>query len=66
MSDKPIFQPNDAPAGGWGIRDGRGFGALAAVGMIDNATRTGFLTFLPFVLIALGLWILSGARVLLH
>lgn len=39
----------------WGIRDGRGFGALAAIGMIDNATRTGFLTFLPFVLMAKGL-----------
>src|SRR3989441_1437003 len=38
----------------WGIRDGRGFGALAAIGMIDNATRTGFITFLPFALIAKG------------
>jgi MFS transporter, FSR family, fosmidomycin resistance protein len=41
-------------ASGWGIRDGRGFGALAAIGMIDNATRTGFLTFLPFALLAKG------------
>jgi len=40
--------------GGWGIRDGRGFGALSAIGMIDNATRTGFLTFLPFALVAKG------------
>jgi MFS family permease len=39
---------------GWGIRDGRGFGALTAIGMIDNATRTGFLTFVGFVLIAKG------------
>jgi len=39
---------------GWGIRDARGFGALAAIGMIDNATRTGFLTFLPFALVAKG------------
>src|SRR5215813_12642768 len=31
---------------GWGIRDLRGFQALTAIGMIDNATRTGFLTFL--------------------
>src|SRR4029434_4417425 len=30
----------------------RGFGALTAIGMIDNATRTGLLTFLPFALIA--------------
>src|SRR5262249_20685493 len=27
---------------GWGIRDLRGFQALTAIGMIDNATRTGF------------------------
>jgi MFS family permease len=44
----------EAAAPGWGIRDGRRFGALAAVGMIDNATRTGFLTFLPFALLAKG------------
>ena len=37
---------------GWGIRDTRGFSALCAIGMIDNATRTGFLTFMPFILIA--------------
>jgi len=42
-------------AGGWGIRDGRAFGALAAIGMIDSGTRTPFLTFLPFVLIGKGL-----------
>jgi FSR family fosmidomycin resistance protein-like MFS transporter len=39
---------------GWGIRDARGFQALTAIGMIDNATRTGLLTFLPFALIAKG------------
>src|SRR5215467_3412375 len=39
---------------GWGIRDLRGFQALTAIGMIDNATRTGFLTFLPFALMAKG------------
>lgn len=47
--------PADEPRGnGWGIRDARGFGALAAIGMIDNATRTGFITFLPFALMAKG------------
>jgi MFS family permease len=40
---------------GWGIREGRGFGVLAAIGTIDTATRTGCLTFLPFVLLAKGL-----------
>src|SRR6266542_2321374 len=46
--------PADHPpaAAGWGIRDGRAFGALAAIGMIDSGTRTPFLTFL---LIAKGL-----------
>jgi MFS transporter, FSR family, fosmidomycin resistance protein len=43
-----------AASSGWGIRDVRGFQALTAIGMIDNATRTGFLTFLPFALIAKG------------
>jgi MFS family permease len=54
----PAIADRPAPAGaglaGWGIRDARGFGALTAIGMIDNATRTGFLTFLPFALIAKG------------
>lgn len=39
---------------GWGIRDARGFRALAAIGMVDNLTRTGFLTLLPFALVAQG------------
>jgi FSR family fosmidomycin resistance protein-like MFS transporter len=43
-----------ATSSGWGIRNARGFQALTAIGMIDNATRTGFLTFLPFALIAKG------------
>jgi MFS family permease len=48
--------PAAAPGAGegWGIRDARGFSALATIGMIDNATRTGFLTFLPFALLAKG------------
>jgi len=54
-------------SGGWGIRDRRGFVALSAVGMIDNATRTGFLTLLPFVLIAKGVSVagVGGALALL-
>jgi FSR family fosmidomycin resistance protein-like MFS transporter len=42
-------------AGSWGIRDGRAFSALTAIGVIDSGTRTPFLTFLPFILIAKGL-----------
>jgi len=51
-ADRPA-EPQ-AASSGWGIRDARGFRALTAIGMIDNATRTGFLTFLPFALIAKG------------
>lgn len=43
-----------APAGGWGIRDPRAYRALSTIHVIDNSTRTGFLTFLPFLLIAKG------------
>ena len=43
-----------ARTSGWGIRDPRGFTALSAVHVIDNSTRTAFLTFLPFLLIAKG------------
>jgi len=42
------------PRSGWGIRDLRGFQALSVIHVIDNSTRTGFLTFLPFLLIAKG------------
>lgn len=50
--------PADAPTateGGWGIRDARGFQALAAVGMVDTATRVALLTFLPFLLLERGM-----------
>jgi MFS transporter, FSR family, fosmidomycin resistance protein len=68
-----IGHPERAPAsgisgrGGWGIRDARGFRALSAIGMIDNATRSPFLTFLPFLLIAKGLTVagVGGAFALL-
>jgi MFS transporter, FSR family, fosmidomycin resistance protein len=39
---------------GWGIRDRRGFGALCLIEVIDSSTRTGFLTFIAFLLIAKG------------
>jgi FSR family fosmidomycin resistance protein-like MFS transporter len=54
-------RPAAAPAGGGagreagsGIRDVRAFTAISAIHVIDNSTRTGFLTFLPFLLIAKG------------
>ena len=39
---------------GWGIQNRRGFAALSGIGMIDSATRYGFLTFLPFLLVERG------------
>ena len=39
---------------GWGIIDRYGFGALSIIGVIDGAGRSGFLTFLPFMLIEKG------------
>lgn len=40
---------------GWGIRDKRGFTALCAIEVLDSSTRTGFLTFIAFLLIAKGI-----------
>lgn len=42
-------KPDAAPAGGRG-----GFSVLLSIGVIDSATRMGFLTFLPFLLTANG------------
>src|SRR5206468_13047555 len=53
-ASEPAARAPGYAANGWGIRDARGFQALSAIGMIDNATRTGLLTFLPFALIAKG------------
>jgi FSR family fosmidomycin resistance protein-like MFS transporter len=50
----PRAEGHEIPGGGWGIRDPRGFRALTIIGMIDNGTRSPFLTFLPFVLLAKG------------
>jgi MFS family permease len=40
--------------GGWGIHNRRGFTLLSTIGIIDSATRTGFLTFVSFLLIGKG------------
>jgi FSR family fosmidomycin resistance protein-like MFS transporter len=39
---------------GWGIRNKPAFAALCVVDMVDSMTRTGFLTFVAFLLIAKG------------
>jgi MFS family permease len=40
---------------GWGIRSREGFTALCAIEVLDSSTRTGFLTFIAFLLMAKGL-----------
>jgi MFS transporter, FSR family, fosmidomycin resistance protein len=40
---------------GWGIRSREGFAALCAIEVLDSSTRTGFLTFIAFLLMAKGL-----------
>ncbi|MEK6592487.1 MAG: MFS transporter [Pseudomonadota bacterium] len=40
---------------GWGIRNKQGFTALCLIEILDSSTRTGFLTFIAFLMIAKGL-----------
>jgi MFS family permease len=48
--------PDAAPkVTGWGIRNPQGFTALCLIEILDSTTRTGFLTFIAFVLIAKGI-----------
>ena len=44
----------DEAADGPATADSPGFAALSAIGIVDSATRTGFLTLLPFLLTAKG------------
>lgn len=39
---------------GWGIKSSQGFTALCLIEILDSSTRTGFLTFVAFLLIAKG------------
>ena len=50
----PINKSERSSGSDWGIRDLRGFQALSLIQVIDSSTRTGLLTFLPFLLIAKG------------
>ncbi len=48
---------------GWGIRDRIGFSALCSIAVLDSSTRTGFLTFVAFLMIAKGVpegWAVSA------
>ncbi|MEC9369081.1 MAG: MFS transporter [Pseudomonadota bacterium] len=52
---KPMKQHAEAATGkGWGFTDGRGFAYLSGVHLLDDVSRTGFLTFMPFVIISKG------------
>jgi MFS family permease len=42
-------------AQGWGIRNPQGFTALCLIELLDSSTRTGFLTFISFLLIDKGI-----------
>jgi MFS transporter, FSR family, fosmidomycin resistance protein len=57
----PVTQVADVVAGGggWGFTNRTGFALLGAIHVIDSACRTGFLTFLPFLLIAKGATVAS-------
>jgi MFS transporter, FSR family, fosmidomycin resistance protein len=48
------MEKSERSGSNWGIRDLRGFQALSLIQVIDSSTRTGLLTFLPFLLIAKG------------
>ena len=48
-------KPAVKSAAGWGIRNPQGFTALCLIEILDSSTRTGFLTFIAFLLIAKGL-----------
>jgi MFS family permease len=53
---EPVTTAGDAdPVAGWGIHDRMGFGALSAIAVVDSLTRSGFLTFVAFLMIAKGL-----------
>jgi FSR family fosmidomycin resistance protein-like MFS transporter len=50
LGDAPMAPSNP----GWGIRDRTGFSALCGIAVIDSATRSGFLTFIAFLMIEKG------------
>lgn len=53
---------------GWGITDRGGFASLCAIAAIDSSTRTGFFTFVAFLMLAKGVpegWALQAIPALL-
>ena len=63
----PLSAETEEPKG-WGIIHRRGFVSLCAIAAIDNGTRTGFLTFVAFLMLAKGVpqgWALQAIPALL-
>jgi FSR family fosmidomycin resistance protein-like MFS transporter len=52
--DNHVGNKDNGRSGGWGIRDRTGFFALCGIAVLDSSTRTGFLTFVAFLMIAKG------------
>ncbi len=52
---RPPAHKSAPPVAGWGIRNRRGFASLCLIHVVDNATRTGFLTFVAFLMMAKGI-----------
>jgi MFS transporter, FSR family, fosmidomycin resistance protein len=50
-----VDQSAPSTAAGWGIRSRQGFTALCLIEILDSSTRTGFLTFVAFLLLAKGI-----------
>ena len=58
MGSKPSREPRHdvaAASNGWGLRNRQGFVALCAIEVIDGMTRSGFLTFVAFLMLAKGM-----------
>ena len=53
-AERPAERQGGTAISGWGITDRRGFATLSLIGIIDGASRTAFLTFFPFLLLAKG------------
>ncbi len=53
-------EPNQTPVSGWGISKPLSFVLISAIGIVDDATRSSVLTFLPFLMAGKGL---DAARV---
>ncbi len=53
-SNLPSADAMTRPESAWGIRHSRGFKILSAIHGIDNGSRTAFMTYLPFLVLAKG------------